>query len=201
LEPLEERRLLAITVTTNLDIVDAADGVVSLREAIAGANSVAGPESIAFDFGHDGPATILLTMGALTIADSLTINGPGAQLLTIDASGNDPTPDQDNGDGSRIFAISRPGVDLADVTLRGLTLTGGDQQTSGGAISNLERLLVSDCTITGNAALGRDSNAPGGRNRLLAGIAYHRAELDHKQLVGRVWRRRVESRFGERDYR
>ena len=52
-----------------------------------------------------GPATITLTQGELAITDSLTINGPGANLLTIDASGNDPTPDVNNGDGSRVFNI------------------------------------------------------------------------------------------------
>lgn len=61
-EQLEDRRLLAlITVTTDQDVVDFNDGVTSLREAIFAANVVPGPDEIQFDFGHDGPATILLT--------------------------------------------------------------------------------------------------------------------------------------------
>ena len=45
-------------------------------------------------------------MGELAITDSTTIIGPGANLLTIDASGNDPTPGRtNNGDGSRVFNI------------------------------------------------------------------------------------------------
>jgi hypothetical protein len=63
LEPLEERRLLAITVTTNLDVVDPNDGVLSLREAIAEANTSPGAETIDFApaLWANGPATILLT--------------------------------------------------------------------------------------------------------------------------------------------
>ena len=86
-DQLEDRRLLAtVTVNTPLDVVDFNDGVTSLREAIFATNLVAGPDTIRFDFGHDGPATILLTQGELRISDHLTIEGPGAELLTIDAS-------------------------------------------------------------------------------------------------------------------
>ena len=49
-EPLEERRLLAVaTVTTLGDTVDFADGVTSLREALFAANTLAGPDTIEFD--------------------------------------------------------------------------------------------------------------------------------------------------------
>jgi hypothetical protein len=111
-EPLEDRRLLAnVTVDTELDVVDAGDGLTSLREAIAATNTMSGPDEIVFVF--DGPAKVLLTQGELKITDSLSINGPGAELLTIDASGSDPTPNsifgddnfEDDGDGTRIFHI------------------------------------------------------------------------------------------------
>ena len=95
-EPLEVRRLLAlVTVNTLSDTVDINDGVTSLREAIFATNLVGGADTIEFapSLTAGGPATILLTQGELKITDSLTINGPGANLLTIDASGNDPTPD------------------------------------------------------------------------------------------------------------
>ena len=108
LEPLEDRRLLAlVTVNTLGDTVDFDDGVTSLREAIFATNLVGGADTIDFaaSLTSGGPATILLTQGELAITDSLTINGPGANLLTIDASGNDPTPDVNNGDGSRVFNI------------------------------------------------------------------------------------------------
>src|SRR5688572_29371233 len=91
-EPLEERRLLAVvTIDTLDDAVDFNDGVTSLREAIFATNLVGGTDMIEFAAAltSDGPATLTLTHGELTITDALVINGPGADFLTIDASGND----------------------------------------------------------------------------------------------------------------
>ena len=164
-EPLEDRRLLAVvTVDTVEDIVDLNDGRTSLREAIFATNTVPGADEIVFDFDFDGPATILLTQGELQVTDSLTINGPGAELLTIDASGNDPTPDSthedgddtNDGDGSRVFSIS-DGIrqNHLDVVLGGLTITGGDAAFAGGGIFTYENLTLIDSVITGNS-VGRD---------------------------------------------
>jgi len=154
-EPLEDRRMLAvITVTTDQDIVDFNDGVTSLREAIFAANTVPGHHEIVFDFGHDGPATILLTLGELQITDDLTITGPGASLLTIDASGNDPTPDEKNGDGSRVFhVIGGSAIQFVSVELVGLRLTGGDSPGAGGAIySSFTNLSLTDSVVEENSA-------------------------------------------------
>ncbi len=79
IEPLEDRRLLAVvTVNTLADTVDFNDGVTSLREAIFATNLVAGADTI--EFAARSPAAArprsLLTQGELTITDSLTINGP-----------------------------------------------------------------------------------------------------------------------------
>ena len=134
LEPLEDRRLLSITVNTLLDQADGSilDGSISLRDAIAAAQP---GETI--DFSVTG--TIELTKGAtsatkhLTINKDLTINGPGSALLTIDASGNDFTPGVQIGDGTRVFRIDdgtstrdrcerdrRDGIDLReDIATRG----------------------------------------------------------------------------------
>jgi hypothetical protein len=163
IEPLEDRRLLAlVTVTTLNDTVDFNDGVTSLREAIFATNLVGGPDTIDFapSLTSGGPAALLLTQGELKITDALSINGPGASLLTIDASGNDPTPNVNNGDGSRVFNIDD--LNLAtqfDVSISGLTLTGGDlgggSAGSGGAIFTRENLSISGSTIRGNSTLFR----------------------------------------------
>src|SRR6476469_2936284 len=90
-EPLEDRRLLSITVNTLIDENNGiAIGGISLRDAIAAA---APGETINFapSLTSGAPATILLVRGELLIDKSLTINGPAPTLLTIDASGNDPT--------------------------------------------------------------------------------------------------------------
>src|SRR5262245_17248179 len=72
IEPLEDRRLLSITVNTLGDTVDLNDGVLTLREAIFAANTVPGADTIDFapSLTSGGPATILLTHGELAITDS-----------------------------------------------------------------------------------------------------------------------------------
>ncbi len=152
-EQLEDRRMLAVvTVDTHLDTVDFTDGVTSLREAIFATNLVGGADTIEFDAALTNQ-TILLTMGELHITDALTVNGLGQDLLTIDASGNDPTPGVNNGDGSRVFNID-DGNNLSNfhVEIRGLTLTGGDSLGQGGAIFSLENLSIADSAIANNSS-------------------------------------------------
>jgi hypothetical protein len=149
-EPLESRRMLSITVDT---LIDENNGVgigagTSLREAMMAAVS-----GDTIDFSVSG--TIKITSAALPVINkNLTIQGPGANLLTIDA--NDPTPATKNGDGGRVFTISDGNYQhLLDVSISGLTLTGGDTSTfsgGGGAINSYENLVVSDCVITGNGS-------------------------------------------------
>lgn len=157
LEPLEDRRMLAtFTVTNLLDGPVTAAGQLpgSLRQALFDANALAGADEI--EFAVNG--TLTLTAGELRVTSELTIEGPGAELLTIDASGNDPTPTTHNGDGSRIFRID-DGNDsqFLAVEISGLMLTGGDaggafEQSAGGAIFSRESLTLFDATLTDNAS-------------------------------------------------
>ena len=168
IEPLEDRRLLSITVTT---LVDENNGIgagagTSLREAIFA--TLAG-DSI--DFSVTG--TINLTnLGHLVINKNLTINGPGAGLLTINAF--DPTPDTNNGNGSRVFQIDdgNNGT-LIDVEITGLTLTGGDVTGLGGAIFCSENLSINESIVTGNAmvASGQSNQNGGGIYHLFGTLA------------------------------
>jgi hypothetical protein len=154
-EPLEDRRLLAlVTVTTLADTVDFNDNVTSLREAIFATNLVGGEDTIEFarSLISNLPGTIQLKQGELKITDSLTIVGPGAGRLTIDASGNDPTPELNNGDGSRVFSLERANARTTfNVSISGLTLTGGDVGSSGGAILGRESLVLNEMAIIDNA--------------------------------------------------
>jgi hypothetical protein len=152
---------LSLVVDTLKDESDGdySSGDMSLREATELARgSVLTAESITFATAltSGGPATIMLTLGELAITDALSIIGPGASQLTIDARGNDPTPGMMNSDGSRVFNIGDNDHEMQfDVSISGLTLTGGDVSDfdGGGAIRNLENLTVNASTITGNAAL------------------------------------------------
>ena len=128
---------ITITVTTladniSLPIIDGS--VTSLREAIdyADADAYTG-DTITFAAGLTG--TIALTLGALPAINTplLTIAGPGAGLLTIDAQGN-----------SRIVSIDSG----ATVSISGLTLENGSA-ANGGAIANDGTLTLNLCSITG----------------------------------------------------
>ncbi len=154
---------LNLVVDTLVDESDGdySRGDLSLREAIELANMYPGPNyptivnTIHFDpaLTANGSATILLTQGELQITHSVTIVGPGANLLTIDASGNDPTPDTIDFKGSRIFEIDDgSSSSYLDVSVRDLSLVGGDVNGYGGAILNHENLTVSGVNILSNSA-------------------------------------------------
>lgn len=153
IERLEDRRLLAITVNTLVDELDGSilDGDISLRDALLAATPF---ETIGFDASltAGGPATLTLTLGELRITKDVTIQGPGSELLTIDASGNDLTPFLDNGDGSRVFNVNNGGGTNIDVKINALTLTGGDAILDGGAIRNLENLATTGLVVAGNSS-------------------------------------------------
>ena len=82
-EQLEPRWLLSnIPVTTELDIVNAGDGLTSLREAVIQANGRAGFDTITFASSMANKPVVLLN-GQLTITETLTIRGLGAGLTTV----------------------------------------------------------------------------------------------------------------------
>ena len=123
---------------------DFSAGDLSLREAIEMANADSGEATIQFDPGvFSTSQTILLQLGQLSVTSDVNILGPGADLLTIDG--------QDN---SRVFAIN-DGDNNSDreVTLSGITITGGNT-ASGGGIFSREDLTIADTTITDNTASG-----------------------------------------------
>ena len=130
-------------------------GDLSLREAMLFANNETlfpGADTITFDASLDG-GTILLTQGELpTITTSMTIDATSLSSgLTIDSSGNDPTPLVNDNNGSRVVSINDGTATNIDVELRGFTLTGGDGASQGGAIFSTENLTLVNSLITGNS--------------------------------------------------
>lgn len=168
IEPLEDRRMLATIVVDSLQDNTTADGSITLREAILAANNDTiadavegvqagnGADVIEFDpaLFADGPRTILLTKGELSVTRELTINGPGAELLTIDASGNDPTQEKDNGVGSRILNVDDGDSNTNfDFAIRKLSLTGSDlSPLYAGAIHLRENGILDSLRIHDNSA-------------------------------------------------
>jgi hypothetical protein len=141
----------AVTNTSDAFVDGPGDAPGTLRQAIFDADLTPEADTIDFDIGA-GPALISLTEGELLITYSLTISGLGAALLTIDASGSDPTPDETNGDGKRIFNIAPTSTDV-HVSISGLSLTGGDEPDEGGAIRSVgANLQLSGLKIYQNGA-------------------------------------------------
>jgi Right handed beta helix region len=142
LEPLEERTVPAtiFTVNTLADEIVPNDGFLSLREAIGDASI--GDNVITFSPGLTG--TITLTLGALPDINtnvSLAVQGPGANLLTVNLNNN-------------TLHIHSVFVG-ASVSLSGLTFRGG---ASGGNIelapTNRAAVTLSRVEVTGGNSAG-----------------------------------------------
>jgi len=147
---------LVVSTADDVSDGDFSMGQLSLREAIAIANDLETDDTITFSSLFNSPQDILLANGELEIIDTLTIDGPGQALLTIDAQ-----------QASRAFHFSAANGDL---TLGGLTATGGrttgnnlgvETTHSGGGIRFVSSgsLLLTDSTIadsntTGDSAAG-----------------------------------------------
>ena len=128
--------MATFTVTTASDAVNAGDGVLSLREAVAQANATAAADTILFAAGLEGQ-TLQLTGGQLAITRDLTIDGDanndGSQIA-LDAGGLD-----------RHFAISGSATDVA---LRDLVLATGLASGDGGAVAvTAARVTLEECGI------------------------------------------------------
>jgi predicted outer membrane repeat protein len=124
------RAFSVLTVTTTAD-----SGAGSLRDAV---NTAAAGDTIMFNLPL--PAAITLTTGEIPISNSLTISGPGANLLTV--SGNN---------SSRAFNV---GVGTT-VSISGLTISHGSSQGFfGGAIVSKGMLLVTSCIFSNNTSGG-----------------------------------------------
>lgn len=126
-------------IVNNTD--DSGDG--SLRKAIEDANSTAGTDKIIFDSSLNNQ-TITLTSGELLITDAVTIQGLGADKLTI--SGNN---------SSRVFKVDDNNENnQVNVSIEGLTITGGTTsgEDDGGGIWNRDNLTLKNTVISDNEA-------------------------------------------------
>jgi len=133
---------LTVNTTDDVDSGFCLASHCSLREAINAANVSSDPNTINFDptvFAAPGPYTITLTSGELLIDKNLTIQGPGADVLTI--SGND---------ASRVFKVMASGT----VSFSGLTISHGMVRGDfgGGIYNNSAIVNISNSTLRNNFA-------------------------------------------------
>jgi hypothetical protein len=139
-EVLEARHLLSTYVVDRLTDTGAGSGLAGdLRYCI---NQAADGDAITF--GVTG--TINLT-GSLYLGHNISIEGPGADLLTASGRGY--------GGFFRVFTV----LQGATVSISGLTITNGyaplggsDDAYLGGGIANFGTLTLSNSTVTGNIA-------------------------------------------------
>ncbi|MCA9109886.1 MAG: hypothetical protein KDA52_08075, partial [Planctomycetaceae bacterium] len=156
-ESLEDRVLLTTYTVDSLDDVFANDGHITLREALQAANTDAAFNEAAAGNGADviqfesslfdaGGRTLTLAGFQLEITDDVTITGPGADLLTIDANSL-----------SRVFMIGDGTDTVLNVALSDMAIANGfvDDISNGGGINNdAEALTIDRMTFRDNVTDG-----------------------------------------------
>jgi len=138
---------LTLTVTTAAD-----SGTGSLRDAIAQANATGSVDTIVFGPSFGSPQTISLQSALPAIVNPVSINGPGAGLLTVR---RDPAA----ASNFRIFSVTSGTSTLSGMTITGGRTTGTSLGTNGGGGVRVDgaNVTIQDSVITGNSSSG-----PGG---------------------------------------
>ncbi len=164
-------------------IADTNDGVCdadcSFREAITAAVNAAGDDIVAFNGTVFGSSqTIVLSLGEIIInaSGTLTINGPGADLVTIDGN----------------FASRILTVNLATVTINGMTFTKGNGVSTistgrAGAIYNAGgTTVINNSVITGNTAAngGGLNNSSAGTPAVPANLTINNSIVSNNTASG-----------------
>ncbi len=142
-------RAATITVTNTAD-----SGSGSLRDALAAAGN-----NDVINFAVAFPATITLTGGELIISANVTVAGPGAGNLTINAN-----------DSSRVFHIGTSNT----VTISGLTIFKG--LVSGGGVGG--GIYVDNATLNLTNCVLRSNRASGGSTASGGGIYLNQSQLN-----------------------
>lgn len=136
-------------VTTEKDVIDDSDGLISIREAISYASD---GDTVTFDESLSRK-TILLAGTELSVNKSLVVDASDIGGITID--GNDL---------SRVLCVNVQDGN-GTVELKSLTMKNGHAylQNGGGIYSNFSSLKMTDCIVTENAAtLGGGIHCYGG---------------------------------------
>ncbi len=127
-------------VNSTADVVNATDGVTTLREAVNSANATPGADQITFAPSLNTQTITLSSQLALTDSATTTING--ANAITISG-----------GNRTRVFQIESG----ASAAFDGLAIVDGlvssSSETVGGGISNNGSLTVSNSSFSRNRAL------------------------------------------------
>ncbi len=151
-------------------------GPGSLRQAVLNANASPGPDTILFDSSVTG--SILLTSGALTVTDPLTLEGPGQDLLTIDGGAASTILQVEDSLSIAHLKLANAGADAIQASLiqgntviavresiiagsaaAGIAVSASYAETPYSATRVESQLIVENSVITGNATLGIRTDA------------------------------------------
>jgi len=140
----------SLTVTTADDDIDNLDGFTSLREALAYATTLTGAQTVDFSATtaggsvnfYDGTSrTITLAGTELEVTGSVTVDGPGAEWLTISANSF-----------SRVLHLPAAGP-TDEVLISGLTIADGYAFDGGGLYLSGASVTITECVIRDNVVL------------------------------------------------
>ena len=150
-EMMERRVLMSTTITVTSTLDDGGGSVHGsgssltadeLRNALDYTNTASsgiGPVTIDLT-GLSGTVSLEGPLDLSTSAFPIEINGPGANILSINGDEN-----------GNVFVVDSESAPIT-ASISGLTLTGGSVSGSGGGIENHGVLTLSNCTITGDSA-------------------------------------------------
>ncbi len=152
-------------------------GAGSLRQAILDSNAAAGSDTIVFDSSFSTARTITLASSILIFpaaGDTLTINGPGMNLLTVSGGGTTGIFTR-AGNGDHGFTLSGLKLTQSSDTVIGNPNTGARSSLTvtnvafvsnsggfAGAINNAAALTVTNCVFTNNVMIGGGATGNGG---------------------------------------
>ena len=134
----------------------------TLREAINAANADFGAETITFApaLTSGGPATISLLSALADITTDMTIQGPGANLLTVERNAAAVTK-------FRIFTTNSAAVTISGLTIsKGFTADGagaGLPGDDGGGVLNSGTLNLTNVAVSGNKTGAGNTTGAGGK--------------------------------------
>jgi hypothetical protein len=111
----------------------------TLLEAVNASNANADANTINFAAEVTGTIPTKTTPGGLSITHPVTINGPGARVLSISAESS----------GGRVFEVASENVGISGLTIANGLLAGNN---GAGILVNSGSLSMTDCTIRGNYA-------------------------------------------------
>ncbi len=156
LTPYASRMVKAATTWTVTDNSDSVSDTGSLRYALTNAQD---GDTITFDPNYFSGGGTIAVSASLDVVSNVTITGPGANLLTIDASGAVLT-------AGVLYISGGVTASISGLTIADGNNTGNSSTRTGGGIENHGTLALTNTTVRTNQAPSGGGIYNGGRMTL-----------------------------------